>query len=292
MPRRFQYAFLAATVAVIAVGLLAAAALGGRDGEGPVFWAGKRAEPAAPRVLPGKAVVPVLVYHNVRPESPAGLSSVDRQYDVTPADLREQMAYLKEQGFTPISFAALAAHLREGAPMPEKSVVISFDDGRRNQLENALPILDELGLKATFFVFTNAPDRNPNYFTWDEIRSLEAAGHEIGSHTRLHAYLTKADDETLVEELEGSQSDFEENLGHRVAAIAYPFGLSDDRVIAAASSAGFSVGRGLRHDVEVTAGGLMDVPGYIVTGNLDYLKKILAGEIVSRPDTEARGVMN
>lgn len=243
------------------------------------------AREAAPPVLPpavapapvAPANVPVLVYHNVDAEKVSGVSVVDAQYHVTAAEFRAQMTYLKEAGFAPVPFAALAAYLAGAGELPPKPVVISFDDGRRNQLENAVPVLDELGLTATFFVFTNAPDRNLNYFTWDEIRALEAAGHEIGSHTRLHAYLTKADDETLAAELVGSQEDFEKKLGHRVAALAYPFGLSDDCVREAAVAAGYAAARGLRHFVEVGPGSELDLPGYIVTGDMGRFKKILEG---------------
>jgi peptidoglycan/xylan/chitin deacetylase (PgdA/CDA1 family) len=273
-------------VVLAAAGLLLAARLGGVRTVERLWSADKTAvAPAAavPPSVPSPVDVPILVYHNIRPTPPRKLSALDAQYEVTPEEFRAQLAYLKDNGFTAVSFAALAARLADGtAPWPAKPVIISFDDGRREQLKYAVPLLDEAGIKATFFIFTNAPDRNDKYFTWDEIKQLEAAGHEIGSHTLLHQYLTKVDDARLASELGGAQADFEKHLGHRVAALAYPFGLTDERVRAAAAAAGHTMARALHHEVTVKPGQELDLPGYIITGNLERFKNIVAGGSVGK----------
>lgn len=269
-------------VIIAAVGLLAAAKLGGWQLNHSAGQSAVASAPVPAAVVP-PVDVPILVYHNVRPTPARKLSAADAQYEVTPQEFLAQMTYLKDHGFTPVSFAALGARLAKAdAPWPAKPVIVSLDDGRRSQLENAVPILDKLGIKATFFIFTNAPDRNSNYFTWDEIKKLEADGQEIGSHTRLHQYLTKLDDTTLAAELEAPQADFEKYLGHRVQTVSYPFGLVDDRVRAASAQAGYTLGRALHHRVAITAAEKLDLPGYIATGDIKKFQEIMNGAMANR----------
>ncbi len=227
-------------------------------------------------VIPASVTVPILVYHNIRPVE-GGRIPEQRSYDVTPGEFREQMEWLVAQGYETILFRELLACLHGEFDLPEKPVVISFDDGRRNQLENALSVLDELGLHATFFVFTNAPDRNPDYFTWAELATLKANGHEIGSHTQLHAYMTKADDETMMKELRASYDDIKENLGEAPVSLAWPFGLNDERTETAAATVGYGIARSLRHDYDFTPTEALDLPGFIVTGDMEDFVRIMSG---------------
>ena len=73
------------------------------------------------------------------------------------------------------------AALSAGREPPDRSVVITFDDGRVNQYHNAVPVLKKLGFTATFFPFTHAMDKNPRYFTWAQLRELQQGGFTIGS---------------------------------------------------------------------------------------------------------------
>lgn len=222
--------------------------------------------PAAPSELR----VPVLVYHNVRAASgdPAA-----RPYDVTPEEFDAQLGVLETEGFTPITVSAAVDALR-GAPLPAKPVVITFDDGRADQYANAVPLLQQRGFVATFYVFTNAIGR-PGYFTAEQITTLVAQGHEIGSHAVYHPYLTESDDGALKEELERSKATLETVTGRPVRAFAYPFGLTDARVTAATAAAGYDSARGLDHSRVIRSGGELAVPGYIVTGSLRAFRGIL-----------------
>lgn len=226
--------------------------------------------------------VPILVYHNVLPELPKRLRPGDATYYVKPAEFAAEMGYLKDNGFHPVTFAALAGYFRTGAALPPRPVIISLDDGRSSQWQYAFPILQADGLTATFFIFTNAPGRNPDYLTWEQIKKLDEAGNEIASHTRLHPYLTKAADADLASELVGSRQDLEKHLGHPVSVLAYPFGLADSRVRAAAEQAGYVAARALHHRVVIGATDLLDLPGYIMTGDLSYFKKVVTGEEENR----------
>lgn len=153
------------------------------------------------------------------------------------------MRYLSERGYTPISFAALESYLRGGAPLPEKPVILSFDDGWENQFAYALPILQKYGLSATFFVYTNAIGQ-PNHFTWEQLQAMQRVGMHIEGHSKSHPFLAKIhDQEKLAQEIAGSKALMDEKLGTTTDAFAYPFGSYNAQTIAAVQAAGYSSAR-------------------------------------------------
>ena len=116
---------------------------------------------------------------------------------------------------------------------------ITFDDGYRDNVEVAAPILRSLGLPATFFVTTGFIDsqavphwdehlpRHPGWMTWEQVRTLAAMGFEIGSHTDSHVDLARADPAIIRADLATSQRKLAEALGTPARLFAYPFGGSD-----------------------------------------------------------------
>lgn len=242
---------------------------------------GIRAEPAPPptpeRPLPAEVRVPILVYHNVRPPVAKRLSAYEAAYDMTPAQFEAQMRHLKDGGYSSTSLDAVYRALTEGASLPEKPVVITIDDGRANQYENAVPLLEKYGFTATYFVFTNAIDRE-GYLSAAQINALAASGNEFCSHSRYHPYLTKSSDKELIAEIAGSKSALEKTLGAEVRCFGYPFGLSDGRVTNAVRDAGYAFARGLRHGVTHRPDDIFDMKAHIVTGDLARFKTIVETE--------------
>jgi peptidoglycan/xylan/chitin deacetylase (PgdA/CDA1 family) len=226
-----------------------------------------------PPVIPEQLDIPILVYHHIRPLS-SGFSADAQAYEIAPATLKAQLVYLKDQGFESVSLSDIAAAFSEGEPLPEKPIVITFDDGRDTQYTEAFPLLKEYGFTASFFIFTNAPNR-PGYVTWDQLAEMRDAGMEIGSHGVYHPFLTKSSDEELVSELHGSRVKIQEKLGVAGNVIAYPFGLYDDRVIEAARDAGYVAARGLEHTVTHTADDVMSLGSYITTSNMAWFRNII-----------------
>jgi peptidoglycan/xylan/chitin deacetylase (PgdA/CDA1 family) len=117
-----------------------------------------------------------------------------------------------------------------------RALAITFDDGYRDNFDNAAPVLERLGLPATFFVVSRWMNtdivpfwdgrvgvRHP-WMTWEQIRSLQSRGFEIGVHTRTHPDLGKVTGDEAREEIAGARTDLEQQLGARVTSFAYPFG--------------------------------------------------------------------
>jgi peptidoglycan/xylan/chitin deacetylase (PgdA/CDA1 family) len=187
--------------------------------------------------------VPILVYHIVRPSYPTDSEAV-KGLAQTPEIFDAEMKYLAESGYHVIPFSALEDHISKNALLPDKPIVISFDDGWGDQFKYAFPILEKYHYTATFFVFTN-PIGTRGFMTWDDLRALRDAGMTIGSHTRSHPFLLKITDPAILwNEIDGSKKTIEKNLGITVNEFAYPFGRYNATTTAIVKKAGYQSARG------------------------------------------------
>jgi peptidoglycan/xylan/chitin deacetylase (PgdA/CDA1 family) len=161
---------------------------------------------------------------------------------VRPEVFAEQMAYLRDNGFTPLPFGERTRHA-------ERPVVITFDDGYADLHEHALPVLDRFGFTATVFVTTGwLRDAGPyaagtplgRMLTWRQTEEVAATGVEIGAHGHSHAQLDQLGDPALREELHRSRELLQERLGCPVQAMAYPYGYSSARVRREVRAQGYS----------------------------------------------------
>ena len=228
--------------------------------------------PPLPRDGEGSAgaVVPILIYHSIRPYVPSDTKGA-RRWIATPETLESELAWLRKNGYASVTFDALTARINGGAPLPPRPVIISFDDDWQSQYENAVPLLRKYGFTATFFVWVRAVGR-AHHMTWDEIRELDAQGMEIGCHTLTHLILTKLkSDEQLRHEIVAAKDMIEARIGHPVTSLAYPFGQYDERVVEAAREAGFTSARSTWPGVFHTKDGLLSLTGLIRTERTDSL---------------------
>ena len=210
------------------------------------------------------AIVPILIYHSIRPYRAADTAGA-RKYIATPGTLEGELAYLKQNGYTSVSFADLTRNLTTGTPLPPKPVIISFDDDWQTQYTYALPLLKKYGFTATFYVWVIVVGMK-NHMTWDEVRELDAAGMEIGCHTMTHPYLTRIkDDATLRREIFTAKQRIEQHIGKPVTSFAYPFGQYNERVVAMVKEAGFTSARSTWPGVTHTAEGLFSLTGFVRT---------------------------
>jgi len=187
--------------------------------------------------------VPILVYHSIAPHHP-GQTGEQRELDVDPAVFRAQMNHIVQHKHPVVPLSAVVAAVQGRGSIPDRAVVITFDDGWQNQFDDAMGVLRDHGFTATFFIYTKVIDNGPGFMTWDELRQLQSAGMTIGSHSRTHPELTKKG-VSLKSEIAGSREDIQKELGTAPSLFAYPYGDWDDRVVSAVRAAGYVAARGM-----------------------------------------------
>lgn len=183
--------------------------------------------------------IPIIMYHHVGDWGPARPDWAP--WVVKPADFEAQLNWLQAGGWHTITMRQLVAHRDHGDALPSRPVMLTFDDGWGEDVSIAQQYLKLRGMVGVFFVYTGAIGGSP-YMTWAEVKALEAAGHDVQSHTVAHPDLRSLTDERLALEMHESKAVLERELGHVVDAIAYPFGLTDARVVQAATDAGYQLG--------------------------------------------------
>ncbi len=220
--------------------------------------------------------IPVLVYHQIRPYRVSD-TATDRTYIMSPEEFAAQLDYFLAHGVTTYAFRDLESILTGGRDFDENSVILSFDDGSRDHYETVFPLLEAYGMKAVFAPFTNAL-KNQNYLSAEMIREMHEAGHEIASHSVLHPYLTRVDGITQEREIRQSKEMLESIIGDEVQTFVYPFGLHDEAVEELVARSGYQYGRTLEHAYTVTRDQFLTLPGFILTGSIDQLQRILRDE--------------
>lgn len=180
---------------------------------------------------------PILLYHHVTK------INQDDRYSVSKAEFKKQMQALKDAEYQAIPMSSFVSALLNNVALPEKSIVITFDDGYADVYENAFPVLKEIGWPATVYLIVDMMDE-PNQISYDQAKDLINSGWEIGSHTMSHANLTKAD-ELLLYEVENSKFILENRLGVQVDTIAYPYGEQNESIDQTVEDAGYFAGMGI-----------------------------------------------
>jgi peptidoglycan/xylan/chitin deacetylase (PgdA/CDA1 family) len=176
--------------------------------------------------------IPILAFHKVDPRWEWGVTRV------TPRQFTSVIRYLKTYGYETLT---LTQALNPDYPLPEKPVILTFDDAYQSIYEYAFPILQDAGYTATIFVITefvglrNTWDVNLGwlYFqhlAWDAIRELSRAGFGFGSHTHRHPDLTRVGKDRIL---------LEDHLGLPVPIVSYPFGRYNREVIQLSREAGY-----------------------------------------------------
>jgi peptidoglycan/xylan/chitin deacetylase (PgdA/CDA1 family) len=164
------------------------------------------------------------------------------------------MRALKKAGYTPITFDQLGAGINGKLPLPEKPILITFDDGYKNVLKFAHPILSKLQMRYTVFVVTGKIGQANDWVVpegfepsalmdWDEIREIRASGlADIQPHTISHRRLSRMSKAELAEELTVSKAKVEQVFQTPTHTICYPYGDHSAAVIEEAKEAGFTYG--------------------------------------------------
>lgn len=182
--------------------------------------------------------VPILMYHRV-----GRLPSYDDAYPGLTVQTRvfgAQMEWLYRHGFHAISGQSFFDALEWGRPLPPRPVLITFDDGYRDVLYNAEPVLHRLHMPAIAFVISDrVSSGDPSFLTWADLRDLGHDGFTIGSHTVHHLDLTTLPIPEARAEVTRSRETLEKHLGLPVYWFSYPGGAEDPAVVRLVRRAGY-----------------------------------------------------
>lgn len=194
----------------------------------------------------GNRGVPVLTYHQVSAAPAPALG----KYAVTRAAFAAQLCWLARAGYTSIDLNTLLRARVEEWALPARPVLITFDDGFRECVEEAVPLLRARGFTATFFLVAGLigetsrwleRERGPALplLAWDDVRRLAADGFACGAHSVTHPRLARLAPDRYQWELREGRRVLEAGLGREVRHLAYPHGSYDAGVQVAAGAAGY-----------------------------------------------------
>lgn len=173
----------------------------------------------------------ILMYHHIKVYSKKD-STTEASLDVSPSNFEDQVAYLYAKGYESIALDSLFEE------STNKRIVITFDDGYKDVIDNALPILKRIGFQATVFLIVNNIGKD-GYLSWDEIKVLEKEGWFFGSHTLNHKNLTTLSEESAKEEILESKRRLDLGLKKPVVFFAFPVGQFNEEIIKLVEDAGY-----------------------------------------------------
>ena len=213
--------------------------------------------------------IPILMYHYVS-APPGGADSVRKDLSVSPERFESHLAYLRDSGYHTISLDDMMYALTQGRPLPEKPVILTFDDGYVDNYLNAFPLLSRYGMVGNFFIITDfVNDGRPEYMTWPQIEQMAAAGQHFGSHSRNHPDLRGKPLDYLVWQALGGAEAIQKHLGYHPRWIAYPSGDYDAQTIAVYKSANYWGGLTISPGTTERLADIFELPRLRVRGAYD-----------------------
>jgi peptidoglycan/xylan/chitin deacetylase (PgdA/CDA1 family) len=180
------------------------------------------------------------MYHYLS-QPPPGADIYRRDLSVTPERFESHLAYLRDNGYHVVSLDDLLYAMTRGNPLPEKPVILTFDDGYEDNYTNAFPLLKKYGMAAHFFIITDLVNESrAGYMTWPQIEEMAAAGQRFGAHGRNHDRELRGQSvDYLVWQALGGAEAIQEHLGYHPRWVAYPSGAFDSLTMAVFKSAGY-----------------------------------------------------
>ena len=182
--------------------------------------------------FPPRYVVPILMYHSV--DNKAGT------FFVSPENFAKQMEYIKKNGYEVITLDELVRSIKDKKHLKGNKVVITFDDGYKDNFINAYPVLKKYQFSATIFLITDFIDKNPAFLSWSEVRIMSKDKISFGGHTKTHFYLgSMLDEKNVFDELAGSKKAIEQQINTPADYFCYPGGGFNERVKSLVVQAGY-----------------------------------------------------
>lgn len=245
--------------------------------------------------------VPILMYHEISPNPHA----LFRKYTVAPETFASQMDWLVRLGYAAVSLDALIASRQPDGSLPRRSVVITFDDGFRDCVRYAAPVLLARGFTATFFLVAGLVGLHSRWLapklgaelplaSWADVEGLLEAGFTCGAHGLTHQALATLTPEECRRELVESKLRLESELGARVDHLAYPYGSYTAAVRQLAEEAGYRSACSVRCGLSGADDDVLALRRVPVSGEeslVDFLCRLRTAESVSDMFSKgARGI--
>lgn len=241
--------------------------------------------------------IPILMYHKVNPDPETGNLGLR----VTPADFDQQMRYLFAQGYSTVSLGDVRDFLAGLKALPPKPVVITFDDGYRDNYTCALPILEKYHFKATFFIVVNSIgginsfDRGIQPVNqmagWSELRDMAARGMDIGSHTLTHPRLAECRPAEAARQIKESKLALERGLGLPVHYFSYPHGSCNAAVKKMVEEFGYTAATSTQAGLIAPGSDVYALKRVYVTGQMSqkrFIRELTRG--VKKEDNATNGI--
>lgn len=181
--------------------------------------------PPQPKIRKGDdpSSLPIFMYHQVRNDK-AGDMIISR------GKLEEELAYLQREGYYSISPGEWLDYCEGRIGLPQKCVMLTFDDGWKSQYQNAVPLLEKYGFRGVFYVYPDFVGGSAA-MSWKQIKSLAKRGHTVGCHSMTHPKLTRTRGESdrayaarLKEEIIEAKNTIEDKTGLKITDFCYPYG--------------------------------------------------------------------
>jgi len=202
--------------------------------------------PSATPGEPRSVSVPILLYHHIRD------ASRPVRYSVGVERFEGQLDDLVAAGYHTVTVEDVVNAIRQGTPLPPRPVVLTFDDGNRDILDNAFPLMQARGMVGVVYVIAGRLACDV-CLRAEDLRSLRSEGWEIGSHGLTHQSLVDLPAGDQAAEILGSKEKLEAALGEAIDSFAFPFGLVSNESLSLVIQAGYTAGVGLgisnSHDV-------------------------------------------
>jgi peptidoglycan/xylan/chitin deacetylase (PgdA/CDA1 family) len=231
--------------------------------------------------------IPILMYHQINTRPARG--AVMRGLVVSPASFARQMAMLRWLGYIGLSMSQLMPYLR--GEKHGKVVGLTFDDGYVNNLDHAMPVLQQHGFSATCYVVsgqmgaTNAWDHHKGIASEPlmqaaQTRAWVAGGQEIGAHTRSHVDLRTLSSVQAQQEIAGCKTELEDACGAPVGQFCYPYGLYHPEHVQLVQDAGYAAATTTARARARPSDPLLELPRVPVMGSVwlpQFWRKVNTG---------------
>ena len=242
-----------------------------------VRWRGGKSEAPIGERAVVTARLPILLYHRI---TASGGHPQTARYRLAPEAFERQLRYLSDTGYRSVDLEEWRRALDRKAPLPERAVVITFDDAYRDFHDTAWPLLERHGFTAIVFVVSGEiggvnrwdaalGDEVP-LLDWPDIRALRDAGVTFGSHGETHQPLTGLTHVDLVREATRSRATLEVGLSRRVDALAYPYGDIDPASMQLVGACGYTFGLTCRPGPSMLMDSPLDLPRIEVSGTAPF----------------------